>query len=105
MTRIPVIFFVTLLSSVHCQNILMEDTKFEGRSQQVLVEKEGNITLRCVSPRPWFFCVWEGPQGGRVCGLRDKLTSDGHQALCGGDDRLNITGKSRCHVSVSRFKQ
>ena len=82
--------FLTLLSSVHCQQMLMETRV----SQEVMVEKEGNITLRCISPRPWFFCVWEGPHGGRVCGLRDKLASDGHQALCGADNRLNITGKN-----------
>ena len=44
--------------------------------QSVLAELDGNVTLRCVSPSPWFFCVWEGPQGGRVCGLRDKLDAE-----------------------------
>ena len=59
---------------------------------QILTEPGGNVTLQCVSPRPWFFCVWEGPQGVRTCGLRDKLSTEGHQSLCGDDSRLNITG-------------
>ena len=61
--------------------------------QSVLADQGGNVTLRCVSPSPWFFCVWEGPRGGRVCGLRDKLDTEGHQTLCGADQRLNITGE------------
>ena len=41
--------------------------KIEPNSERVtetmMVENGGNATLRCVSPRPWFFCVWESPGG------------------------------------------
>ena len=60
--------------------------------------REGPLTaliLPIHSPRPWFFCVWEGPGGGRVCGLREQLQQPGHQPLCGADTRLNITGGYR----------
>ena len=50
-----------------------------------------NITLSCTNPSPWFFCVWEGPRGDRICGLRDKLGSDQDQ-LCGEDHRFSISG-------------
>ena len=67
-------------------------TPQQHNDSQILTEPGGNVTLQCVSPRPWFFCVWEGPQGVRTCGLRDKLATEGHQSLCGDDHRLNITG-------------
>ena len=50
-----------------------------------------NITLTCTNPSPWFFCVWEGPRGDRICGLRDKLGSD-QDKLCGEDHRFSISG-------------
>ena len=58
---------------------------------KVFSEVGENITLTCSNPNPWFFCVWEGPQGDRVCGLRDKLGS-GQAKLCGEDHRFSISG-------------
>ena len=63
----------------------------------ILAEQGTTVSLACSSlgARPWFFCVWEGPGGGRVCGLREQLQQPGHQPLCGADTRLNITGGYR----------
>ena len=50
--------------------------------------------LDCSAPASWFFCVWEGPGGGRVCGLQE---AGGVAALdCGagaGHTRLGIAGE------------
>ena len=83
------VLFLQLLDVAVCKKF---DSTRQQNESKILTEPGGNVTLQCVSPRPWFFCVWEGPQGVRTCGLRDKLSSEGHQALCGDDQRLNITG-------------
>ena len=75
-----------LVSPAWCQHV---DT---DPSPRVLADLGANTTLSCSSLRPWFFCVWEGPGGGRVCGLRDRL-GEGHGALCGGDTRTEISGQ------------
>ena len=59
--------------------------------RQVFSTLGENVTLTCTNPNPWFFCVWEGPRGDRICGLRDKLGSDQDQ-LCGKDQRFSISG-------------
>ena len=68
-------------------------------SSQKTVMPGESLVLSCpVPPGPWFFCVWESPQGGRVCGLRHQLGGPG---LCGGRDRLSITGNlTVCQLSI-----
>ena len=90
-----------LLSSGVCENM----SGVSGPGPRVLADLGGNISLSCASPRPWFFCVWEGPGGGRVCGLSDRLGSDGHEALCGGETRTRISGQiiiTHHHLSTRR---
>ena len=64
----------------------------------MLAEEGGTATLHCSAPASWFFCVWEGPAGGRVCGLQE---AGGVAALdCGagagaGHSRLGIAGLLR----------
>ena len=91
---------LSILCLVSCKTIGAADER-----SQVLSDVGDSVTLRCISPTPWFFCVWEGPRGGRVCGLRDKLDSEGHQALCGADQRLNITGESRLILKHHRDRR
>ena len=50
------------------------------------------VLLSCHSPSPWLFCVWEGPRGDRVCGLRDRV-GKGEGSMCGGSSRLKLTGQ------------
>ena len=79
-----------LCSSVRCQHMMSDHTP--DVKPRVLSDLGANTTLSCSSlgARPWFFCVWEGPGGGRVCGLRDRL---GDSSLCGGDSRTQISGQ------------
>ena len=62
----------------------------------MVAEEGGAATLHCSAPASWFFCVWEGPGGGRVCGLQE---AGGVAALdCGagaGHTRLGIAGLLR----------
>ena len=51
---------------VEPKNVEKDNPKYEIVAETMMVEKGGNVTLRCVSPRPWFFCVWESP-GGDKC--------------------------------------
>ena len=66
----------------------------------ILAEQGTTVSLSCSSPRPWFFCVWEGPRGGRVCGLRTLDTNNREEeentrSLCGESARLRIGGQMR----------
>ena len=55
---------ICLLTQIFCvtsKDLLTKVNNQKDIESQVLVENGGNITLRCHSPRPWFFCVWESP--------------------------------------------
>ena len=70
----------------------------------ILAEQGTTVSLGCYSPRPWFFCVWEGPRGGRVCSRRtlDTNNSGGDtRSLCGEDARLSLGGQMRYLSSKS----
>ena len=83
-------------------NTFYQDNNFipEGNveKRKVFSPVDQNITLTCTNPSPWFFCVWEGPRGDRVCGLRDKLGA-GQSGLCGEEERFTITGQFRSEKS------
>ena len=52
------------------------------------------VELSCSSPSPWFFCVWEGPLGDRVCALRSDMDKEGvKEGMCGQDGRWRIRGE------------
>ena len=51
-----------------------------------------SVTLSCKSPSSWFFCVWEGPRGDRVCALREGIGNEKTGGICGNSDRLKISG-------------
>jgi len=65
----------------------------------------GPATLVCRSPSPWFFCVWEGPDRSRACGLVGSGGGIEQPHMCGGSQRLKITGNSsECRLEVSATK-
>ena len=58
-----------------------------------------SLTLSCPAPVRWFFCVWVSPAHRRVCQLRDQRAGPG---LCGGEDRLRITGNhTTCQLTIA----
>ena len=72
----------------------------------ILAEQGTTVSLACSSlgARPWFFCVWEGPRGDRVCGLRTldtENTGEDTRSLCGEETRLIIGGQMRYLSSQS----
>ena len=81
-------------------------------SEQMLIRSEGivyrsvatkvseSVVLSCDSQAPWFFCVWEGPRGDRVCSLRSDIGRGGG-SMCGGSDRLAIQGKIPTYIGVT----
>ena len=73
------------------QNNKYQPTQSIPQKRKIFSTLDRNLTLTCTNPSPWFFCVWEGPRGDRVCGLRDKLGS-GQAKLCGEEDRFTISG-------------
>ena len=68
----------------------------------ILAEQGTTVSLSCTTlgAKPWFFCVWEAPRGGRVCGRRSLDTED-TRSLCGEDTRLTIGGQIRYLSSKS----
>ena len=50
------------------------------------------VELSCSSSSPWFFCVWEGPRGDRVCSLRSNIHQGGG-TMCGVSEKLKMKGK------------
>ena len=61
----------------------------------VLAKLSQEVQLSCGSLSPWFFCVWEGPKGDRVCALREDAEEHREQTgMCGGAGRLHIRGKT-----------
>ena len=89
MTQLRLTFF----SSVFLLSLLTGGAR--GLSVQATLSEEpsepSQTLLSCGGEAEWFFCVWEGPRGDRICGLRDKLGSD-QDKLCGEDHRFSISG-------------
>ena len=81
------ILFVTmvLLSDIS----LIQSQKHLTREMSTRVAE--SVELSCSSQAPWFFCVWEGPTGDRVCSLRSSLGKGGG-SMCGESDRLKLNG-------------
>ena len=72
---------ICLLTQIFCvtsKDLLTKVNNQKDFESQVLVENGGNITLRCHSPRPWFFCVWESP-GWFVVGLLKSFLISHHR--------------------------
>ena len=72
-----------------------------------MAEAGTRVSLSCSSSTPWFFCVWEGPGGGRVCGLGSLVTGDkgdNTRPLCGEDTRLSIGGHLSSESSFRESK-
>ena len=93
-----IIMLLLLSSSVRGQHLMSGGDQAPMVTPRVTADLGANTTLSCSSldARPWFFCVWEGPGGGRVCGLRDRM---GDSTLCGGDTRTQISGQQhRVHT-------
>ena len=93
-----IIMLLLLSSSVRGQHLMSGGDQAPMVTPRVHADLGANTTLSCSSldARPWFFCVWEGPGGGRVCGLRDRM---GDSTLCGGDTRTQISGQQhRVHT-------
>ena len=59
-----------------------------------------NVTLVCDSESPWFFCVWESPQGGRLCSVQSP-GEQGAVTNSGAGDRLRLGGNNtRCELTI-----
>ena len=93
----PLTLAIIALNTVAAKTFY-QDNKFVlqrnvPQRRRVFSTVDQNLTLTCTIPQPWFFCVWEGPRGDRLCGLRDKLGTGG-SGLCGEEERFTITGQS-----------
>jgi hypothetical protein len=78
-------FLLLLLSEVFM--IKSEDSVIKSTTTRL----SESVEITCLSPSPWFFCVWEGPRGDRVCSLRSNI-GKGDGSMCGGNDRMKIKG-------------
>ena len=78
-----VVVVTVILSSIKCEKSMI--VSMSTRLSE-------SVELSCSSPSPWFFCVWEGPRGDRICSLRSALGVGGG-SLCGESDRMEITGR------------
>ena len=75
-----------------------------GHSLEVhhVLGEDNSRSLSCSSPSPWFFCVWEGPRGDRLCSLRGRQ-GDLKDGACGYDDsRLELVGNATHCLLVMR---
>merc|ERR1712130_613596 len=77
------------------------------KSDEVLNKKVStklfeSVELSCSSNSPWFFCVWEGPRGDRVCSLRSAIKTGGG-SMCGQNEKMEIKGNaSSCSLVLPR---
>ena len=78
-------FLLLLLSEVFM--IKSEDTVIKSTTTRL----SESVEISCHRPSSWFFCVWEGPRGDRVCSLRSNI-GKGEGSMCGGNDRMKIKG-------------
>ena len=75
---------------------------FTSRTQatKILLDSHDTVTnqsqsLTCSSESPWFFCVWEGPLGGRLCSVQSRDGQVSNSDACGdGDGRFQLLGNS-----------
>ena len=82
-TKIIMMIVVLFLSD----QMLIKSEEIVMRS--VATNLSSSVVLSCNSQAPWFFCVWEGPRGDRICSLRSDIGRD----MCGESDRLTIQGR------------
>ena len=72
---------------------------------QATVSQESSQTLlTCGGQTEWFFCVWEGPRGDRLCSVRARKGQDEvKDETCGYEgSRLELVGnRTECHLVIS----
>ena len=63
-------------------------------------------SLSCASESPWFFCVWESPQGARLCSVQSRETGAVTSSECGeAEGRLGLAGNTtECRVTIQRLQ-
>ena len=62
--------------------------------RSVATTLSSSVVLSCDSQAPWFFCVWEGPTGERVCSLRSDIGREGGD-MCGESHRMTLQGTQK----------
>ena len=102
MTQLRLTFF----SSVFLLSLLTGGAR--GLSVQATLSEEpsepSQTLLSCGGEAEWFFCVWEGPRGDRLCSVRarqgEEEVKDG---TCGHEDpRLQLAGnRTDCQLVIS----
>ena len=62
--------------------------------RSVVTNLSSSVVLSCDSQAPWFFCVWEGPRGDRICSLRSDIGREGGD-MCGESHRMTLQGTQK----------
>ena len=67
-------------------------------------EEPSQTILTCGGQEEWFFCVWEGPRGDRLCSVRARKGQDEvKEETCGYEgSRLELVGnRTECQLVIS----
>ena len=90
------------LSSLSLLSILRGEVR--ALTVQTMVSEEPSQTLlTCGGEVEWFFCVWEGPRGDRLCSVRArKGEEEVKDGTCGYEDsRLELVGnRTTCQLLI-----
>ena len=99
MTKIVTMIVVVLLSD----QMLIKSEEIVMRS--VATNLSSSVVLSCNSQAPWFFCVWEGPRGDRICSLRSNIGRQGDRDRCGESHRMNIQGRIATYIDFTKLRR
>merc|ERR1711884_801640 len=86
------ILLSNMMSSSHVITLLVITASTQASLITLEPDVVTNVTLQCVSESPWFFCVWETPQGQRLCSVQSRDSGAcgeaGPRLRLGGNDTL-----------------
>ena len=64
-----------------------------------IIPEGSNLTISCSSSEPWFFCLFNSPEGDKQCGIQESEVS----SVCSSDTLLSLSGESStCSLDIAR---
>ena len=96
MNELPNILLLFSFLVMHTSAIYMVSTR---PPPGTIIPEGSNLTISCSSSEPWFFCLFNSPNGDKQCAIQESEVN----SVCSSDTLLSLFGESStCSLDIAR---